>query len=290
MHNATAITTGSANQRPNTPCIRLWIDVTFGGLEDSYSDSDGEENFDGFDLEELETSRNAQNNLDDRNYNVLDENSRERGDRVPQNLTFSSQHGLLKDIDNTDSPINIFELFLENDDLEQIANETNKYAAQFLEGKHWKTSLAFKNGERPLSEMKKFFALVIAMGLLTQMDVSEYWTVNPVTATPFFPSVMSRDRFLLLLTFIHLNDNKEYILRGTEGHINPLFKLGPLYHRILTQFRSVYSPHQALAIDESMVAWHDNFSICVYSPDKPVKYGLKAYALCDAENAYCLKF
>ena len=24
MHNATAITTGSANQRPNTPCIRLF--------------------------------------------------------------------------------------------------------------------------------------------------------------------------------------------------------------------------------------------------------------------------
>ena len=37
MHNAMAITTGSANQRPNTPCIRLWIDVTFRGLEDSYT-------------------------------------------------------------------------------------------------------------------------------------------------------------------------------------------------------------------------------------------------------------
>ena len=36
VHNATAITTGSANQRPNTPCIRLWIDVIFRGLEDSY--------------------------------------------------------------------------------------------------------------------------------------------------------------------------------------------------------------------------------------------------------------
>ena len=36
MHNATAITTGSANQRPNTPCIMLWIDVTIRRLEDSY--------------------------------------------------------------------------------------------------------------------------------------------------------------------------------------------------------------------------------------------------------------
>ena len=37
MHNATAITTGSANQWPKTRCIRLWIDVTFRGLEDSYN-------------------------------------------------------------------------------------------------------------------------------------------------------------------------------------------------------------------------------------------------------------
>ena len=36
VHNAMAITTGSANQRTNTPCIRLWIDVTFWGLDNSY--------------------------------------------------------------------------------------------------------------------------------------------------------------------------------------------------------------------------------------------------------------
>ena len=29
--------TGSANQRPNTPCIRLLIDVTFRGFENSIS-------------------------------------------------------------------------------------------------------------------------------------------------------------------------------------------------------------------------------------------------------------
>ena len=30
------ITTGSANQRSNTPCLRLWIDVLFRGVENSY--------------------------------------------------------------------------------------------------------------------------------------------------------------------------------------------------------------------------------------------------------------
>ena len=36
MHNATGIATFSANQRPNTPYIRLWIDITFWGPENSY--------------------------------------------------------------------------------------------------------------------------------------------------------------------------------------------------------------------------------------------------------------
>ena len=36
VHNATVITTGSANHWPNTLCIRLWIDVTFRGVENSY--------------------------------------------------------------------------------------------------------------------------------------------------------------------------------------------------------------------------------------------------------------
>ena len=39
VHYATAITTGSASQRPNTLCtsIWMWIDVTFRGIENSYS-------------------------------------------------------------------------------------------------------------------------------------------------------------------------------------------------------------------------------------------------------------
>ena len=54
---------------------------------------------------------------------------------------------------------------------------------------------------------------------------------------------------------------------------------------------SYLSDISTLAIDESMVVWHvyGNLSFRVYSPGKHIKYDLKAYMLCDAENAYCLK-
>lgn len=65
---------------------------------------------------------------------------------------------------------------------------------------------------------------------------------------------MSRDRGLLPLTGLHLNDNEKLIQRGTKGH-DPLFKPGPLYHYILTKFHVVVKPNQALAIHESMDAY-----------------------------------
>lgn len=58
---------------------------------------------------------------------------------------------------------------------------------------------------------------------------------------------------------------------------------------VLPRFDAVYQPHQNLCIDEGMVPWRGNLHFRVYSPDKPDKYGLKAYILCDAENGYCLK-
>nr|XP_022290940.1 piggyBac transposable element-derived protein 4-like [Crassostrea virginica] len=264
--------------------VRNIIDEIFAD-----SDSDGEENFEGFDLEDfgpVEIERNQDNS----NYDVLNEDLWAPGDRTPHQLTFTGKSGLCKELDDCDSPRKIFELFIDDSDYENVSEETNRYAAQFLHDKVLKEKSRFQKWKDTCaSEMKKFSAIILAMGILTQMDVSEYWTVNPVTSTPFFPSVMSRDRFLLLLAFIHLNDNSNHIPRGMEGY-DPLFKLGPIYQKILSRFHTVYAPHQALAIDESMVAWHGNLSFRVYSPDKPIKYGLKAYMLCDAENAYCLKF
>lgn len=65
---------------------------------------------------------------------------------------------------------------------------------------------------------------------------------------------MSRDRCPGIEAYFLLQVNEKYIQRGTKGH-DPLFKLGPLYHNILTKFHVVVKPNQALAIHESMDAY-----------------------------------
>ena len=126
------------------------------------------------------------------------------------------------------------------------------------------------------------------MGLVHQQDLSDYWSTDPVISTPFFPTVMPRDRFLLLLTFLHYSDNSNYIARGNDGY-DPLYKLGTIYHDITHLFTTNYYPTKNIAIDEGLVPWRGNIHFRVYNPDKPDKFGIKSYQLCD-ETGYCCKY
>jgi hypothetical protein len=89
---------------------------------------------------------------------------------------------------------------------------------------------------------------------------------------------MTRDRFLLIASFFHLVNNDSYIPSGQPGH-DPLFKLGSVYKRIVDRFFSSYTPHQYISLDEGMIPWRGHLSFFVYSPDKPVEYGIHAIRL-----------
>ena len=126
------------------------------------------------------------------------------------------------------------------------------------------------------------------MGLVEQIDIQDYWSRNEVICTPFFASVMSRNRFLLILTFLHFNNNENYVARGNEGY-DPLFKLGKPYRDITESFAKHYYPTKQLAVDEGLVPWRGHLHFRVYNPDKPDKFGIKSYELCDT-TGYCLKY
>jgi len=74
-------------------------------------------------------------------------------------------------------------------------------------------------------EIINFIAILIAMSLVRQENLIDIWSNDPVTQTPLSQNNMTRDRFLILLSFLHLHDNTKHIPRGAEGH-DSLFKLG----------------------------------------------------------------
>ena len=56
-------------------------------------------------------------------------------------------------------------------------------------------------------EIKAFPALIIAMRLVTQEDIRDYWSTDEVLSTQFFSQIMPIDKFMNILTFFHLCDN-----------------------------------------------------------------------------------
>ena len=254
------------------------------------TDSENEEQFEGFSDE----SDNDENNTDlnDRN-DLFDADNWTNGRRPALHETpqFSQNPGRRPHIPDNATPLQYFNLFVNDNDFDEMATETNRYASQYLNAnQNLKQHSRFRKWvDTTAAELKRYLALIFAMGLISQSDINEYWSTDPVTSTPFFPATMSRDRFLLITSFFHLADNDLYIPRAQQGH-NPLFKLGSLYANVNNRLYSTYTPNKCISLDEGMIPWRGNLSFKVYSPDKPVKYGIKVYMLSDSTNGYVSKF
>ena len=72
---------------------------------------------------------------------------------------------------------------------------------------------------------------------------------------------------------------------NTERKID---KIKPLLDVLLPRFQELYRPSQNIAIDETMVGFMGRFGSIQYMPQKPTKWGIKAFTLADAANGYLL--
>ena len=204
---------------------------------------------------------------------------------------FNSPQGVLVDTSNCEA-VDYFKLFFPDDLIEYIMNETNRYGDNVKREKcagddgscrlkRWKPC--------DMDEISAFLGLQIAMGLCSKSSVDDYWsTALWLTYTPF-TSVMGRNRYQILNSFLHFNNNENRKERGQDGY-DPLFKIRPLLDFTAPIYRQVYGPGQALSIDESMVAFKGRSFFKQYMPKKPTKWGLKAFMLADSRSYFCLKF
>ena len=274
---------GGGDQVNNEELHRVSAD-----LRDIYSElfmgDDSDEEFEGFTLSDI--------NDNDSDNEESSSDTWIAGDRVPTELNVSGSSGIQAPIPDNPEVIDFVKLFFNDSDFEVLTTETNRYAKSYLENATLRQFSRLKRWPAEgitVSDMKCFIACTIAMGLTVQEDLADYWSTDLVMLTPFYPSTMSRDFFFNILTFFHLSDNANYVVRGQNGY-NPLAKLGVVYQNILDRFKSVYYPGQHVCIDEGMIPFRGKVHMRVYTPDKPDKYGLKSYELCDSSNAYCCIF
>jgi hypothetical protein len=123
--------------------------------------------------------------------------------------------GCLKEDMAGKMPVDFFDSFFPPGIYTHVAEQTNVYALQYFDGLELmpKSRLLEWTDTNP-DEIRALVGLEIAMGMCDKPRLSDYFETYWLTAIPGFGSVMARNRYQLLRTFLHMNNNTDRIPKG----------------------------------------------------------------------------
>ena len=206
----------------------------------------------------------------------------------PQSIPFTGQPGIQVNTDGFEA-IDYFELFINDDIINYLVTETNTFAEQFIRDNNLKRKSRV-HAWQPTDpkEMKHFLGLTFLMGIIQKPNIQMYWSNDPLYSTPIFKQVMNRDRYLLILKFLHFNNNDNMPGR-TEPNPDKLFKIRPLVYHLFEKFQEIYTPSKNVCIDESLLLWKGRHHFKQYIPLKRSRFGIKLFMLCE-DGGYTYRF
>ena len=120
------------------------------------------------------------------------------------------------------------------------------------------------------------------MGIIAIPDIRSYWSTSWVSHVPFFGQLFSKNRFEIILWMLHVSSTP-------TGHTpKRLHKVHILLNALVSNFKRYMHPSSNLSVDEIMVGFRGRFGAKQYMPNKPTKYGIKAFTIAYSANGYIL--
>ncbi|XP_055910454.1 piggyBac transposable element-derived protein 4-like [Eupeodes corollae] len=194
-------------------------------------------------------------------------------------FTFTGKSGFLIDVPSTISCLEAFYLFVDEEVIQLIVLETNRYAEQQIHRVPiTRASRKKKWVPTNTTEIRKFLGLLLWMGLVKVGLLEDYWSKKNLYNFGIPARTMSRNRFQLLLNFIHFTDNTSIAAGDRIG------KLKPLLDMLQTKFQRVIIPGENMVIDETVIPWRGRLVFRQYIPNKAHPYGIKLFKLCTTEG------
>lgn len=198
-------------------------------------------------------------------------------------FTFKKNQQLLVPVPGRGRPIDFFNLIIDDTFLSQIVEQTNDYAVQvFLSIETYSKSRITNWKHLTVPELKIFIGLLLHTGTIQLTRVNDYWKTDPLFNIPIFRKHMSRNRFLLILRYLHFTS------ANTRAD-DRLGKIRSVVDFFNTKMNSLYYPGKELSLDESMVLWRGRLLFKQYIQNKRHKYGIKLYMLTEPDGLV-LKF
>lgn len=181
-------------------------------------------------------------------------------------LKFLGSADLPPELKEVDSPYAFFNFFLTDEMIKDIVYQSILYSTQ-------------KRPQKPLEltekELEQFIGTCIYMSIVQLPNARSYWNLN--LNHRLISDVMSCNRWEEIKRFLHFADNNDAIAAGNPGH-DKLFKIRPLLSKLRDQLLKV-PKEEYLAIDEQIIPTKARSTIKQYNPQKPHKWGYKAFVL-----------
>ena len=202
--------------------------------------------------------------------------------KQPNITAFTSAAGAKKSnekVRNCKTVEDFYTLFVTDEMFEHISEQTNLYAAQskIVCRRNNKWTPTNKN------EIKRLFGLIIWMGMVKLPSLRLYWSKDKLFCQNFPRTVMSRDRFEILMTMLHFADNE------AVDASNRLAKIQFVIDELNKNFQKYYDPPEVFCIDESLIPFRGRIIFRQYLKQKKHKYGIKIFKLC-CNRGYTYKF
>ena len=134
-----------------------------------------------------------------------------------------------------------------------------------------------------------YIGLNIAMGIVGLPEVADYWSREPILHSPWFASVMSRNKFYAISRFLHFVNNQTAPSRN-DNNYDKLWKIRPIVQCVQERAEKMYVPGEQVSIDESMIGTKARLGFIQYLPKKPTKWGVKVWVCAEADTGYVYKF
>ena len=137
------------------------------------------------------------------------------------------------------SIVDFFELFVDNDLIHLLVEESNRYAQ----------SKNYPDPNITEDEIKCFIGILILSGYNQLPSKRNYWESTSDTHNELVYNSIRRNRFELILRFLHCANNDDFSTTNKDK----LWKIRPLIDHMKSRFSKYFSPERNLSYDESMV-------------------------------------
>lgn len=170
---------------------------------------------------------------------------------------------------------------------DNIVKYTNIFIVQRKTERKNLSDISFRDRDyRPTSriEIKAVFGVLFLMAVKrgNSADISEFFTKNE-TGVMIMRVNFSESRFRMLLRSLRFDGISSRQERFATDKLAPIRDFQSSF---LANCKKTYNVSETVTIDKMLVAFRGPCNFIQYIPNKPAKYGLKIYAICDSQTFY----